>query len=81
MFSAPAETAASYWKRRDRSTSLVDLLHQPAEILPLVVEPQGEAIAFSSDGQGFYTTTEHGMGASAIPTSPLTFYSRSELKD
>jgi hypothetical protein len=81
MFNAPAETAASYWKRRDGSTSVVDLLRQPAEILPLVIEPQGEAIAFSWDGQGFYTTTERGMGASAIPASPLTFYSRSELKD
>jgi hypothetical protein len=81
MFSSPAETAASYWRRRDRSTSLVDLLRQPAEVLPLAIEPQGEAITFSWDSQGFYTTTERGMSNNAIPASPLTFYARSEPKD
>jgi len=77
MFNAPPETAASYWRRPDASISLVDLLRQAPEILPLAVEPQGEAITFSWDGRGFYTTTERGMGASAIPASPLTFYERS----
>jgi hypothetical protein len=81
MFSSPAETAASYWKRRDRSTSLVDLLRQPAVTLPLVVEPQGEGITFSWDSQDFYTTTERGMSTNAILASPLTFYARSELRD
>ena len=81
MFSAPAETAASHWKRRDGSIPLVDLLRQPAEILPLAIEPQGEAIAFSWDNQGFYTTTERGMGANRIPASPLTFYLSSESRD
>jgi hypothetical protein len=67
---ALAATAASYWRRQDASTSLVELLKQPAEIVPLVVETQGEAIAFSSDNRGFYTTTERGSG----PPAPLTFY-------
>jgi hypothetical protein len=74
MFNAPPETAGSYWKRTSTSTSLVDLLRRPAEILPLAVEPQGEAIAFSWDGRGFYTTTERGMGAAKVPASPLSYY-------
>jgi hypothetical protein len=51
----------------------VDLLKQPGQIVPLVAEAQGEAIAFSADNRGFYTTTERGSRANP-PLAPLTFY-------
>jgi hypothetical protein len=53
--------------------ALVDLLKQPGQIVPLVAEAQGEAIAFSADNRGFYTTTERGSRANP-PLAPLTFY-------
>jgi hypothetical protein len=65
-----AAQAATYWHREDASTSLIELLAQPGLKLPLVIEPQGEAIAFAADGSGFYTTTERGP----LPRAPLTFY-------
>jgi hypothetical protein len=77
MFDAPPEKAGSYWKRSSTATSLVDLLKQPAEIIPLTIEPQGEAIAFSWNNRGFYTTTERGLGAAKVPASPLTYYAPS----
>ena len=46
------------------------LLKQTGQVVPLVPEVQGEAITFSADNRGFYTTTERGPGANA----PLTFY-------
>jgi hypothetical protein len=73
----PPGLAASYWSRPDGSTSLVDLLAQPGQVLPLVNEVQGEAIAFAADGRGFYTTTEHGSPPyPTIRRSPLTYYRR-----
>jgi hypothetical protein len=70
---APPASAASYWSRPNASVSLVDLLKQPGQIVALVAEAQGEAITFSADNRGFYTTTERGPGANP-PTAPLTFY-------
>lgn len=67
---APPAGAGSYWRRADGSTSLAELLAQPGELVALVPEVQGEAIAFAPDGDGFYTTTERGSLAQA----PLTFY-------
>jgi hypothetical protein len=67
----PPGLAGSYWRRTSASTSLVTLLAQPGEIVPLVTETQGEAIAFAADGRGFYTTSERGDSSSA---PPLTFY-------
>jgi len=68
-----AATAATYWSRPDASVSLVELLKQPGQILPLAQEVQGESIAFSTGAPGFYTTTERGSGANP-PLAPLTFY-------
>lgn len=67
--------AGSYWRRPDASISLVTLLSQPGLTVPLVEEPQGEAIAFAADGRGFYTTTEHGTlpGITSSPAA-LTYY-------
>jgi hypothetical protein len=70
---APPDQAASYWRRSDATVSLPDLLRQPGEIVPLVVEQQGEAIAFRSDGRGFYTTSERAPGLLA-PAAALTYY-------
>ena len=70
---APPASAATYWSRPNASVSLVDLLKQPGQIVPLVPEVQGEAITFSADNRGFYTTTERGGGANR-PLAPLTFY-------
>jgi hypothetical protein len=66
----PAARGATYWRRASASQSLADLFKTPGETLPLVIELQGEAIAFAPDGSGFYTTTERGADAQA----PLTFY-------
>jgi len=68
-----AATAATYWRRPDAAISLVDLLKQPGTIVPLVDEFQGEAIAFSKDGRGFYTTGERSHEAGTL-ASPVTFY-------
>jgi hypothetical protein len=71
----PPELAGSYWSRPDASVSLVDLLARSGQTLPLVAEAQGEAIAFAADGDGFYTTSEHGSLPGATTTqAPLTFY-------
>ena len=71
----PPETAASYWHRADASTSLVDLLAQEAEVVPLLPEAQGEAIAFAPDESGFYTTSEHGSPRFGVERpAPLNFY-------
>ncbi len=66
-----AVIAGSYWHRNDASTSLIDLLKQPGEIIPLAEEIQGEAIGFSADNRGFYTTTER----AGTPAAPLSYYS------
>ncbi len=72
---SPPALAGSYWSRPDASVSLVTLLQQPGQTVPLAAEAQGEAIAFAADNQGFYTTSEHGSipGATSKP-APLTFY-------
>jgi hypothetical protein len=70
----PTPPAATYWSRPDRSVSLVDLLKQPGQPVAVVFEIQGEAIAFSSDNKGFYTTSERGEISRDLPPSPLTFY-------
>ena len=69
----PPETAATYWSRPNTSVSLVDLLQQPGQIVALVPEAQGEAITFSADNRGFYSTGERGPGINP-PPSTLTFY-------
>ncbi len=71
----PAETAASYWHRASAATSLVELLSQDAETLPLLPDAQGEAIAFAADERGFYTTSEHGSRQFGLERpAPLNFY-------
>ncbi len=51
-----------YWHRADTTISLPALLQLPADTLPYVVEPQGEAIGFAADGSGYYTLSERNFG-------------------
>lgn len=60
-----------YWRRRP-GESIPQMLKRPATRLPYQPEPQGEAIAFSPDGQGYYTLSEAALGLKAI----LYFYPR-----
>ncbi|GGC29408.1 hypothetical protein GCM10011386_21800 [Parapedobacter defluvii] len=60
-----------YWNRK-RTESVPQALKRPAVILPYRPEPQGEAIAFSRDGKGYYTLGESALGLNAI----LYFYQR-----
>jgi len=46
-----------YWKRNPGEAIWQTLLRSPA-ILPYTPEPQGEAIGFTADGKGYYTTSE-----------------------
>jgi hypothetical protein len=46
-----------YWKRK-KNESIADALKRAAIILPYKKEPQGEAIAFATDGSGYYTVSE-----------------------
>lgn len=60
-----------YWRRKP-GESISQMLKQPAVKLPYRPEPQGEAIAFSRDGGGYYTLSESVLGLNAI----LYFYRR-----
>jgi hypothetical protein len=46
-----------YWKRKKEET-IVAVLKRPATILPYTKEPQGEAIAFATNGSGYFTVSE-----------------------
>ncbi len=61
-----------YWKRQGLQQPLRDLLQALPQRIGYLPEPQGEAIAWATDGAGFYTTSERPffMGA------PLVFYRR-----
>lgn len=48
-----------YWSRQGDEPLSATLFRTPAEV-PYKAEPQGEAIAFSLSGSGFFTTTEEG---------------------
>jgi len=60
-----------YWKRKPGET-VAQTLGRPATHLPYRPEPQGEAIAFSCNGEGYYTLSEAVFGLPAI----LYFYRR-----
>lgn len=60
-----------YWKKTSDG-SLVELLKTPATELSYDREPQGEAIAWSRDGSGFFTLGENSKGERA----KLIFYKR-----
>lgn len=60
-----------YWSRPE-GVSLADALRSPGAAVRYEPEPQGEAIAFSLDGTGFYTLSESPQGNRAH----LLFYKR-----
>jgi hypothetical protein len=46
-----------YWKR-ERDEPIWKTMQRPAQVLPYLAEKQGEAIGFTLDGKGYYTTSE-----------------------
>lgn len=62
-----------YWKRRS-GESVLDALKRSPKILLYTVEPQGEALAFSVDNLGYYTTSEENPAVAIKPR--LYFYRR-----
>jgi hypothetical protein len=61
-----------YRVREPPSLDFAEWVVQPADTLPYVVEPQGEAIGFAADGSGFYTLSESQIGSNVY----LYFYPR-----
>jgi hypothetical protein len=49
--------SAYLWQRAPNETIPKALLREPCQV-PLALERQGEAIAFSADGRGYFTTSE-----------------------
>jgi len=57
-------TRIYYW-RRQPGESVEQTLQRPPETVPYIVEPQGEAVAWDADGQGYYTVSEEPLGIPA----------------
>lgn len=57
-----------YWKK-NKYESISDALHRDPMIIPSAQEAQGEAIAFSANGNGYYSISEQ-----VNPTSPVHVY-------
>jgi hypothetical protein len=60
-----------YWKRGEGQT-IAHALAQPGQRVPYFLEPQGEAVAWKADGEGYYTLSEERFGIEAH----LYFYPR-----
>ena len=60
-----------YYKRQAGET-IEQTLKKAYTPLPYIVEPQGEAVAFASDGSGYYTISEKGLSS----TVNIYFYKR-----
>lgn len=57
--------------------ALWNVFLDPACSMPMVLEPQGEAICFAADGEGYYSISEQsGQGP-----RPLYFYARTSVSD
>lgn len=63
--------AIYYWKRHPGET-IAHTLHRKPERLPYVKEPQGEAVAWDCEGNGYYTISEE---SGAVPCH-LYYYPR-----
>ncbi len=61
-----------YWKRSDFDMSIVELLSSRPDTLRYEPEPQGEAITFSRDPDGFFTLSEKRFQQNPV----LYFYPR-----
>ena len=64
-----------YWKK-NYYESIPDALRRKPSVVPSKFEPQGEAVAFASDGQGFYTISETGQ-----KMNPVHFYFIEKLRN
>ena len=60
-----------YWSRTPEQSLPQVLVNDPV-IVPYIPEPQGEAVCWASDGMGYYTISEEGVGKPAH----LYFYPR-----
>lgn len=65
--------AIYYWKRHSGEIIAKTLKRKP-EKLPYVKEPQGEAVAWDSEGSGYYTISEEG----GVDPCHLYYYPRIE---
>lgn len=65
-----------YWKRLAGQT-VAEALMTPPKTLPYEPEPQGETIAWASDGSGYFTLSENAKGE----RGRLYFYPRSHQVD
>ena len=54
-----------YWERKDGATIEETLMSTP-EIVPYIIEPQGEALGWKKDGSGFFTLSEEPRDIEAI---------------
>ncbi|MFP4088872.1 MAG: hypothetical protein ACLFUB_06370 [Cyclobacteriaceae bacterium] len=61
-----------FWKRDDDTTPLGELLQSQPDTLTYEPEPQGEAIAFDGENEGYFTLSEKRFGV--VPA--LYFYPR-----
>lgn len=46
-----------YWERNPQET-IIDALKRKPELLPYILEPQGESFAWTEDGTGYFTLSE-----------------------
>ncbi len=61
-----------FWKRDNPQTNICELLRSTPKVLNYTPEPQGEAIAFTPDQNGYYTLSEVRFGKKPV----LLFYPR-----
>lgn len=54
-----------YWQRQPEETAS-DMLRRPSVRQPYAPEPQGEAITFRRNGQGYVTVSEQALGMDAV---------------
>lgn len=54
-----------YWKRKE-GQSIADLLMTEPDVVPYIIEPQGESLGWKKDGSGFFTLSEEPRDIEAI---------------
>ena len=64
--------AINYWKRKTTESVGEVLLRTPNKTLPYLFEPQGEAVCFAKDNNGYFTLSERNIA----PSVSLYFYAR-----
>ena len=64
-------TGLNYYSKSS-SENIFQAVSKPPEIIPYVLEPQGEAVSFAKDNSGYFTLSEKGFGTQVW----LYFYKR-----